>query len=145
MKTFIILLCILITPVVIAQKGPKEKIKTLKIAYITEQLDLSSKEAEKFWPIYNTHQQALESLKKQHRQTMRQLKKNTNATMMNTQEAQDFIDTHLSIEQEKLAIRKKQLLELKNILPPKKVVLLILAEGSFKKKLLRQLRQQPHH
>ena len=37
------------------KKGSKEKIKTLKIAYITDRLNLTPNEAEKFWPIYNTH------------------------------------------------------------------------------------------
>mgnify|MGYP005615414997 CR=1 FL=1 len=32
----------------------REKVKALKVAYITEQLELTSDEAEKFWPIYNT-------------------------------------------------------------------------------------------
>ena len=36
-------------------KESREKIKTLKIAYITEQLNLTAKEAQDFWPIYNTY------------------------------------------------------------------------------------------
>ena len=35
------------------KKESKEKIRTLKIAYISNQLNLTSNEAEKFWPIYN--------------------------------------------------------------------------------------------
>ena len=31
----------------------QERIKAQKVAFITERLDLSSKEAQKFWPIYN--------------------------------------------------------------------------------------------
>ena len=31
----------------------KEKVKALKMAYITEQLNLTTEEAQKFWPIYN--------------------------------------------------------------------------------------------
>jgi Spy/CpxP family protein refolding chaperone len=36
-------------------KEKKEKIKALKVAYITEELNLTSEEAQKFWPIYNTY------------------------------------------------------------------------------------------
>ena len=48
---------VFITSSVFSQKRGenKEKIKALKIAYLTEKLDLSSNEAEKFWPIYNKH------------------------------------------------------------------------------------------
>ena len=35
----------------------KEKIKALKTAFITTELDLTSAEAEKFWPIYNAFEE----------------------------------------------------------------------------------------
>lgn len=34
----------------------KERMKKLKIAYITEELNLTSVESEKFWPVYNEQQ-----------------------------------------------------------------------------------------
>ena len=34
-------------------KKKREKVKALKVAYITEQLELTTDEAQKFWPIYN--------------------------------------------------------------------------------------------
>ena len=41
----------------------RNKIKTLKIAYITEQLSLTEKEAEKFWPIYNVYEDQMNQLR----------------------------------------------------------------------------------
>lgn len=38
-----------------AQKGKNEDINTVKIAYITNQLNLTPGEAQKFWPIYNRY------------------------------------------------------------------------------------------
>jgi hypothetical protein len=35
-------------------KDKKDQIKALKVAFFTTELDLSTKEAEKFWAIYNT-------------------------------------------------------------------------------------------
>ena len=34
-------------------KEKREKVKALKVAYITEQLELTTEEAQKFWPLYN--------------------------------------------------------------------------------------------
>lgn len=46
-------------------EGPrKERIERLKRAYITEKLDLSVPEAEKFWPLYNDYAQRREALRK---------------------------------------------------------------------------------
>jgi hypothetical protein len=41
-----------------AQNG--EKIQTLKIAFITQKLQLTPDEAEKFWPIYNQYDNEME-------------------------------------------------------------------------------------
>lgn len=45
---------------VMAQKGEKpeydkEKLESAKVAFITQRLDLSPEQAEKFWPAYNQH------------------------------------------------------------------------------------------
>ena len=57
MKTKIIypILFLLISSFSFSQgfKEKKGKVKALKIAYITEELDLTTEEAQKFWPIYN--------------------------------------------------------------------------------------------
>ena len=35
-------------------KEKREQIKAMKVAFLTTELNLTSSEAEKFWPIYNT-------------------------------------------------------------------------------------------
>lgn len=37
------------------QKGTGSRIEALKIAYLTKKLNLSTEEAQKFWPIYNEY------------------------------------------------------------------------------------------
>lgn len=37
------------------QKGNGSRIEALKIAYLTKKLNLSTEEAQKFWPIYNEY------------------------------------------------------------------------------------------
>ncbi|MEB8347550.1 hypothetical protein OO010_15985, partial [Flavobacteriaceae bacterium KMM 6898] len=59
-----LVLLLLITVVSFAQDRPdREKIKALKVAFITERLDLSSKEAQLFWPIYNEHEANMDALR----------------------------------------------------------------------------------
>ena len=38
-------------------KEKREQIKTMKIAFLTSELDLSVSEAEKFWPVYNAFEE----------------------------------------------------------------------------------------
>src|SRR6476620_10673268 len=39
-----------------------EKIEALKIAFITQKLQLTSDEAQKFWPVYNQYENEIRSL-----------------------------------------------------------------------------------
>ena len=56
MKKILLLLVVLMSIGYISNaQPPKERIKALKVAYITKELNLSATEAEKFWPVYNEY------------------------------------------------------------------------------------------
>ena len=40
----------------------REKFNSMKIAYFTEELELTSAEAEKFWPVYNEYEKKKSAL-----------------------------------------------------------------------------------
>ena len=61
------------------RKGMKDKIRTLKVEFITEKLNLSSVEAEKFWPIYNVFDKTYMKLK---HEKLRGLKNNLKKEIM---------------------------------------------------------------
>jgi UDP-N-acetylglucosamine:LPS N-acetylglucosamine transferase len=59
-NSILYLLLLVIAMPALAQKGGKssynkEKLESAKIAFITKRLDLTPKQAEKFWPLYNQH------------------------------------------------------------------------------------------
>ena len=58
MKRILILLSIIIFPFTGAgaQNPNLERLNNYKIGFFTKKLDLSSSEAEKFWPVYNEYQ-----------------------------------------------------------------------------------------
>lgn len=46
-----------------AQKDDRVKhIEAVKAAFITQKLDLTTREAQNFWPLYNTYQKEIEAL-----------------------------------------------------------------------------------
>jgi len=51
----ILFLCIGSTYICNAQAKGNDDINTVKIAYLTNQLNLTPEEAQKFWPIYNRY------------------------------------------------------------------------------------------
>ncbi len=107
-----------------AQNG--NRLEALKIAYITNKLNLSPEEAQKFWPIYNQYSLEL---------------KVARLKAINNKSSEIELDENL------LNIRKKYSSLFSQVLPPAKVDTFFKSEkefGHFVEKELerRQLRQQ---
>ncbi|MEJ1223636.1 hypothetical protein [Sediminicola sp. 1XM1-17] len=134
-------LMFLITFFSIAQdRADREKIKTLKVAFITERLDLSSKEAQLFWPIYNEHESTVEALRvKEWSQVRYKIK---NANNLTEKEADALLELYNALEKEKQDSYVRMFSKLKNVLSSKKTLLLIQSESDFKRQLMKMYRQK---
>ena len=60
-----ILFILLIIPVLQAQNRNRQKIKVLKISYITDALELTEADAARFWPVYNDFTNRIQLLRKE--------------------------------------------------------------------------------
>jgi hypothetical protein len=144
MKTKILIICLLlISASGIAQRQPDpkmfEQIKARKVAFITEEIGLTSIEAEKFWPIYNElekqrialmiNRRALEHKSESPKPEMNDADYRKLATELATNQAKDG---NLSEEYN---------LKFLDILPAEKVVKLYRAEGKFRATLMHEFRQ----
>jgi len=109
----------------------KENKKAEKIAFISTKLELTTKEAEKFWPVYNESEAEFKLLKKEHRAAMGEKKK---ISEMSDGEVEKLLYTGLEIQQKELEIRKKYLVKFKEVLPIKKVAKLTRIEHEFRKR-----------
>ncbi len=142
----LLIAAILISTIAFGQKHPqqgkrptKEKIKALKIAHITSKLDLSSEEAQKFWPIYNEFEAKMDALRAEKR-ALRKKGKKAEPTELSDAELEKIVDNHLEIEQKELDVKKVYHTKFKAILPIQKVAKLYKSEHSFKKELLKKMR-----
>ena len=120
-------------------KEKKDKIKSLKIAFITEELSLTAEEAAKFWPVYNAFDEKQHELR---RQKLRPFvgKDDDNIENLSEREALTLLSSIESHEDELYLIRKKFVSNLKSFLPAVKIVKLKKAEEDFNRKLLKQYR-----
>ncbi|WP_299211898.1 sensor of ECF-type sigma factor [uncultured Aquimarina sp.] len=143
MKKILLLFIIVFTiNVSYSQRDSRERVKALKIAYITEQLNLSSREAQQFWPIYNEHDETMESLKKEERRSIRSIKDVYGPEGLSEKEAEEFLRNHIKGEEQKLNARKKLITDLRQVISHKKILKLVKAERDFNKRLLKQLRDR---
>ena len=96
-----------------------EKIEALKIAFITQQVGITSSEAQQFWPVYNQYQSEI---------------RNVRTTNRNG----DALDS----EQKLLDIRKKYKPSFEKILGGQKTNKLFNAERDFRNVLIKRLKSQ---
>ena len=113
------------------QGGKKEKIEALRVAFITQKLNLTTDESQKFWPVYNDYQDKV----KASRQEFRRLSN----TFTTDKDAQDYLDAELLLKQREYSLYKEYYEKIKKTIPIKKVAQLREAEEDFKKELLKQL------
>lgn len=125
-----------------AQERGRERIKAYKTAYITQQLDLSTKEAEKFWPIYNEYDKKLFDLKvREVKKSIQLIKEAGGPDALNDQEANKVLSKMLATEKEASINREKMYVKLAKVLTPQKLLKLYHAENNFNRKLLNEYRK----
>nr|WP_298999213.1 hypothetical protein [uncultured Allomuricauda sp.] len=140
-KTYIIVLFLILQAAgAHAQRPVRDKIKTLKVAFITERLNLSSEEAQTFWPIYNEHEKKLETIRRKERLELKS--KIGLVEDLTKSESSTLLDEYLDIQGLKHKAEQAYIVDLKKVLPAKKILLLLKAEEDFKKRLLQQYRKR---
>ncbi len=120
----------------------KEKIKALKIAFITNELNLTSTEATAFWPVYNSYDEKQYNLRREKSKTFRDKIQNASADKLSDNEAISVLKTMENIDDKLYQLRKKMNSDLSSILSPVKMVRLKKAEEDFNRSLLKQYRNR---
>ena len=106
------------------KEGRSEKIQSLKIAFITQKLELTSDEAQKFWPVYNRYETEI-----------RQANKDSKAG------GGDAIDN----EEKVLNVKKKYRIEFIKVIGQPKTNILFNSEREFRGVLMRHLKDKPRN
>lgn len=152
MKKYIVgiaLLGCLSTPV-LAQTEPTppeketekdDKVDKLKIAYITTELNLTTAEAEKFWPIYNECEAKIKELRKANREIQKTIDEGYDA--LTNEEAKKKMESIFENDTKEIATRKEYAAKFSALLGDKRALKLLSLEHEFKKELLNALKD--HH
>ncbi|MUP47149.1 hypothetical protein E0K83_15525 [Gramella sp. BOM4] len=140
MKKAIILLFVLFaTSNMMAQETNSdrwERIKALKVAYFTQEMNFTDKVAEKFWPIYNRYEKSRWKLHQRENIDIE------NVECINEQEATRLLDELLNVESEEYQIKKQLFRDLKEIISAKDIIKLHKLEDEFHKKLIKEYRSK---
>lgn len=119
--------------------GPgSEKIEALKIAFITKKLQLTTEEAQKFWPVYNQYEDEKKQLRESTIGVIKDMKEDGDFT---NAEAEQAIAKYIEFKSKDLELTKKYIAEFRKFLPASKIAKLVTAEEHFKKMLMKQAQQ----
>lgn len=116
-----------------------DRVESLKIAFITEKLNLTSSEAKNFWPVYNEFESQIKRLRAKEKENIASLKAKT---AVSDQDADKFMVDQLQLKQQQLDLTKRYIGEFKKVLPAKKVARLLMLEQEFKQQLLKRLKDR---
>lgn len=115
--------------------GRGEEIRNMKIAFITEALELSPAESEKFWPQYNQYWSERREIGHRRRDLFKKIKEGraTDAELKG----------YVSIMDAEKRLVEKYIIEFKKVIPVEKVARLFVADEDFKNYLLRKTAATP--
>jgi len=133
-----LLIAILFISTAFAQHPKRKKIKALKAAHITTELNLTSSEAEKFWPIYNSSEEKHHQLRNESRQLRRKLKEGFDT--ISESDAKNILQKSIDLQNRMHQERNKLTSDLIRFLPAKKIILLKKAEEDFTRKLIKKFK-----
>lgn len=143
MKKIVLSLVLIFTFVVSsqAQRERNERIQALKTAYITDELSLTTQEAQKFWPVYNAYAEKVHEIRfDKMRNLMQKIRNAGGIDNLSDKEADNMAKEYIAIDTQLAAEKKKLYTNLTGIISSKKILKLIKAEQAFGKELLKRFR-----
>jgi len=143
MKKIILPIIALLISLSAFSQSKKDRIKALKVSFITERLELTQEEAQKFWPVYNAYDDITGKIKYEDLRNIRREIKNNIATLTDKR-ASELLEEIANAESKLHEEEVKLNVKLKRIISPKKILLLKIAEEDFKKKLFDQWKKMKH-
>lgn len=120
-----------------SQNERGQKIKAMKTAFITQELNLTPAEAEKFWPVYNTYNSQIWAIKRKEREEVTKVMRN-NMDSLNDSQATDLLQKMNKLKQEEHNLQQQMETELMKQISPVKLLQLRKAEHDFQMQLLKK-------
>jgi hypothetical protein len=138
-RIVIFLLVIIMFPAfrTVAQNPNMERLNNYKIGFFTKKLNLTPGEAEKFWPVYNEYQGQKNLVQVEKMKLNRNF--NQNESSLTDKQMEDMGDKYVDclVQETNLAVAFHK--QLKEVLPPAKIILYYQAENQYKVQLLNEL------
>jgi hypothetical protein len=138
-RGLIFLVLIVMLPLIrlTAQNSNFEKLNAYRIGFFTKKLNLTSQEAEKFWPVYNEYQKQKNLIQVDKISIIREF--NQGESTLSDIQLSNMGDKLIADITQESALAVTLHKKLKEVLPPAKVIRFYQAENQYKAQLLEEL------
>ncbi len=119
------------------KNNPKmeKRIESMRIAFITSELNLTPSESQTFWPVFN-------EMKDKEKAIREEMKPDKPVEDLSEQEANAMLDQQLRLMEKESALRREYTERFRKILPATKVIQLQHAEGAFRRQLVNEVKER---
>jgi hypothetical protein len=121
-------------------KEKDEKIEALKVGFITKELNLTSAEAEKFWPLYNEMEDKMKEIRQSCRKINHEMRDSEDK--ISNEDAKKKLNTLFENDQKELDLKKEYSEKFIKIIGEKRTLKLLSLEHEFRRVLLERLKER---
>lgn len=123
-----------------AQRGErfndrKENIEARRVAFITDKLDLTAKQAQSFWPIFNEHRDEEQAIRKEQRELMQ-------AMYDNDAKSKEMLDQYMALEEKRVTGMRDRVNAMSEFLSYQQIAKLLRIEKEFVREMLKEVRSR---
>ncbi|MDX5422282.1 MAG: hypothetical protein LPK07_14555 [Hymenobacteraceae bacterium] len=118
----------------LAQDNRRENVEAAKTAFLTDKMELTTDQAQKFWPLYNEYETKRRELMRAYRSGYRH-----DLEELSEQEAKARIDNMFDTKEKELALEKEYAAKYQRVISTKQLIRLYRGEREFTKLLLKRL------
>ena len=120
----------------------RAKFEAQKISYITQQLEISPKEAQLFWPLYNEMKKKKDLFHQEFRQLYTTMRHDSDS--LSEKELAKISDRIADLKVEKAKLERDYHYKFKKVLSTKQLLDLYMADKEYKGMLLRRIKGDRH-
>lgn len=136
-RLFVFVFALLSLPLLQAQPQNNDRIQANKIAFFTNKLNLSPKQAEQFWPLFNEFESKRKELRGTYKESI-----GTPQAELNDNQAKEEIKKILLARQREVDLEKEYADKFMQVISPKQVFTLLQSEKEFTRMLVKRLREK---
>lgn len=142
-NTLALLLALFISTTALAQPGggePRgEVVEQLRIAFLTEELNLTTEEGQQFWPVFNEFNDQRRKLQLESRIARQQLAQKPNPTEADVMKA---AKAEADMHRQEAVLIEDFIAKAMDVLGPERTVKLMQSEEKFKRRMLKRLQDR---